>query len=174
MRKFPFLIVMAALLSGCAGYQLGSTLPAGINTVYVPTAVNATREPLLETTLTPALQSELMTRTSLELTGRDTADAKLEVRITDYRLSSIGFVSDDDDSSSAREYRAWITADAVLRNIHTGEIVAEALGVRGKTTFLLDDENGQGDIAAAKRGALPDACSDLAREIADAVTEVWE
>ena len=174
MRKFAFLITVAALLSGCAGYQLGSTLPADIKTVYVPTVVNATKEPLLETELTPALQSELMTRTSLKLAGHDTADAKLEVRITNYRLSSIGFVDQGDRSSRSREYRVWMTADALLRNTKTGEIIAESLGVRGKTTFIIEDENAQGDIVAAKRSGLPHACRDLAREIADAVTEVWE
>jgi len=174
MRKFALFITTAALLSGCAGYRLGSTLPAGISRVYVPTVINATSEPLLETELTSALQHEIMTRNALHLANRDAADAKLEVRVTDYRLSSIGFASTDSDSSSAREYRVWMTADAVLRNLQTGEIIAESVGVRGKTTFLMADENAQGDLVGAKRGSQAEACQNLAREIADAVTEFWE
>lgn len=174
MRKLALLMTVASLLSGCAGYQLGSTLPQDIKSVYVPTVVNATQEPLLETRLTPALQSELMTRTDLKLADKATADAKLEVRVREYRLVSIGFVPQKDRTSRSREYRVWMRADATLRNAKTGEVISEALGVRGKATFIIADANAQGDIRAAKRTALPEACNDLAREIADAVTETWK
>jgi hypothetical protein len=114
-----------------------------------------------------------MTCSALKLTDKERADARLEVRITEYTLSSIGFSSEDDQTSRSREYRIWITADAVLRNTNTGAIIAESIGVRGKTTFLITAENAQGDIVAAKRSGLSAACSDLAREIVDATTEIW-
>jgi hypothetical protein len=175
MRKLITLLALSTLLSGCAGYHVGSTLPKEIKTVFVPTVINASSEPLIETALTPALQSEMITRTSLKLSNRDRADAILEVRVTNYRLSAIGYVtSDDDNSSSAREYRVWMTADAALRNRNTGEIIAESTGIRGKATFMIENEDAQGDLAGAKRSSLPYVCSDLAREIADAVTEIWE
>lgn len=175
MRRRAYLLSLALLLCGCAGYHVGNTLPTGIATIFVPTVVNSTSEPLLETSLTPALQSELMTRSGLKLAPASRADATLDVRIRDYSLQSVGFVSDDDDeSSSSREYRAWITADVVLRNNRTGAIVTEAIGVRGKSTFRINDDNAQGDITGAKRSSLPNVCADLAREIADAVTETWQ
>lgn len=173
MRKLILPSIIAALICGCAGYHVGSTLPPNVKTIYIPTVVNATKEPLLETRLTPAIQSEFMTRTSLKLSDKKTADAKLEVRVRDYQLVSIGFTSEDDRTSRSREYRIWMTADVVLRNNKNGAIIAESLGVRGKNTFIIDATDALGDLTQAKRSGLPEASQDLAREIADAVTETW-
>ena len=174
MRNLALSILSCAILTGCAGYKLGSSLPDDIETVFVPTVVNASKEPLLETALTPALQSEVMTYSGVKLVTSNNADARLEVRVTDYSLHSIGFTSDDDESSRAREYRAWLKADVLLKNVKTGEIISSAEDIRAKTTFILEDLSGQGDIVGAKRASMQRACQELAREVLDSVMEVWE
>ncbi len=160
-------------LTGCSGYKLGQPLPENIDSVFVPTVVNASKEPLLETSLTPALQREIITYSQLRLAEESTADATLQVRVIDYRLDSIGYSNQGDKNDAAREYRAWIKADAKLVNTQTGEIISEAKNIVGKTTFIIDDAFGRGDIVGAKRASKTRAARDLAREIVDAVMEVW-
>ena len=40
--------VLLTVLCGCVGYRLGSTLPPGIRTIYVPTFKNESGEPQVE------------------------------------------------------------------------------------------------------------------------------
>ena len=136
-------------ITGCAGYKIGSTSARKRRKGFCPTVINASKEPLLETALTPAIQREIITFSGLKLADKSTADATLEVRITDYDLDSIGFMGDDDKSSVASEYRAWIKADAKLINTQSGEIISEIKNISGKTTFIISDEMVVVDIVAA-------------------------
>ena len=51
MNRLPALFLIPALMlaAGCANYRLGSTLPPDVRTVYMPTCLNQTDEPLLPT-----------------------------------------------------------------------------------------------------------------------------
>ena len=47
-QAMVLLIALVPLLGGCLGYRLGTTLPPGIRSLHVPTFVNLTGEPGLE------------------------------------------------------------------------------------------------------------------------------
>ena len=61
--------MLAIVLTGCASYQLGSMLPNDIKTVYVPTFINKTGEPMIESEATQAAIRELQKDGSLKVVG---------------------------------------------------------------------------------------------------------
>lgn len=160
-----FITALGTVLTGCAGYKLGSTLPADIKTVFVPTFVNKTDEPMVETEATRATIQQLQMDGSLEVAGQDVADTILEVIITKISFHPLSF--QQDSRKTAQEYRLYLTAEVLFKKAKTNQILSKKR-VQGEATFFP-----AGDIAAAKRLALPTASKDLAHRIVEAVVEYW-
>jgi outer membrane lipopolysaccharide assembly protein LptE/RlpB len=160
------LFLATMMMSGCLGYRMGTTLPPGVRSVYVPTFINNCGEPDVESTATSATIQELRRDGSLKLLSADQADAILDVTLTRYELKPLRYSSDS--STEASEYRLMLTASIVLRERETGKILAENASIRGKSTF-----EPEGDIASAKQSALPAAARDLAHDIVESVVEAW-
>ena len=72
MKRLFALSVAALLLlpaAGCVNYRLGSMLPPDVATVYMPTCVNKTSEPLIEQDVTREILSEIQMDGSLRVAG---------------------------------------------------------------------------------------------------------
>lgn len=158
-------LVAVLAVSGCAGYRLGSTLPPGLKTIYVPTFVNNTREPQLESEATQAVLQEFQKDGSLSLTTADRADAILRVSLVSYRLVPLRY--DKDRAKTTREYRLKLQADVECTRTDTGDVLVSRR-VSGESTF-----EPVGDLSSAKRDALPEAARDLAHDIVESVVETW-
>ena len=159
-------IAAAALLSGCVEYRLGSMLPNDVRTVYMPTCVNATSEPLIEMDATRAILSQIQMDGSLRIASETTADTILEVKLTKFKLDPVGYVSGD--SSTVNQYRMRITASFVLRRQSDNTVVAESPSVTGWYDFDFT-----GDLTSSKAVALRPAAEDLGRRIVAAITQYW-
>lgn len=159
-------IAAAALLSGCVEYRLGSMLPNDIRTVYMPTCVNATSEPLIEMDATRAILSQIQMDGSLRIASEDTADTILDVKLTNFDLDPVGYVAGD--SSTVDQYRMRITASFVLRRQADNTVVAESPSVTGWYDFDFT-----GDLTSSKAVALRPAAEDLGRRIVAAITQYW-
>ena len=157
--------VLGAALCGCAGYRLGTTLPPDIRTIYVPTFVNDSGEPQVEIDATRAAIDELQRDGTLKVRGETSADVKLVVRLTNFRLEPLRY--DTNQAKTANEYRLRLTGHLVLTRRANGEKVVDRW-VSGETTF----EPG-GDLAGAKVAAIPAAAEDLAHDIVESVVEYW-
>lgn len=153
------------LAGGCAGYRLGASLPPGIKTVYIPTFINQTPEPLIETEATQAAIKEIQRDGSLEVVSSEAADSLLEVTLLKYTLTPLSF--DPNSSKTTKEYRLTLEAGVLLIKTKDKSLLIKRR-VIGETTFLPG-----GDLASAKRLALPNAAKDLAHRIISAVTEYW-
>ena len=159
-------IVAAALtLSGCVGYRLGTTLPPGIASVYIPTALNETEEPQLETEVTRAVVREFQRDGTLKVADAAGADVRLEITVTDFTLEPLRY--ERDRAKTTREYRMRITADIVLTRSGEAEPMMNRR-VTGDITFDFF-----GDLASSKLQALPDAADDLAHDIVESIVEYW-
>lgn len=166
-RPFALLaLVAAALLSGCVEYRLGSMLPNDVRTVYMPTCVNATSEPLIELDTTRAILSQIQMDGSLRIASEDTADTILDVKLTNFDLDPVGYKSGD--SSTVNQYRMRITASFVLRRQSDNSVVAESPSVTGWHDFDFT-----GDLTSSKAVALGPAANDLGRRIVAAITQYW-
>lgn len=168
MLRRLFLVNMVAgvvVLGGCVGYRLGNMLPPDIRSVHVPTFVNKSGEPQIEIEATRATIRELQKDGSLEISSRSQANSVLEVTMTEYKLIPISF--DRDSRRSPNEYRATITAEIVFRRRgETSALIKREL--QGENDFTL-----VGDMATAKRTALPKAAKDLAHDIVESITDFW-
>lgn len=169
--KFVNLVVSAALLllnlqlPGCVGYKLGSSLPAGLKTIFVPTFANKTKEPLIEVEATNATIAEFQKDGTLRVVGEEEADLVLDCTLDSVTLAPLRY--DQSDGSKPTEYRLTLNATFVLKRTQVREKLGEA-SVIGEATFFF-----AGNLASAKRNALPAASEDLAKRIVEKVVEVW-
>ncbi|HPC19231.1 MAG: hypothetical protein KBC66_03265 [Kiritimatiellae bacterium] len=168
MNRLPALFLIPALMlaAGCANYRLGSTLPPDVRTVYMPTCLNQTDEPLLELDVTQAILSQIQMDGSLRLAPEDTADTWLQVTLIQFWLDPVAYVSGD--SATANQYRMSIRASFVLRRRSNGSVVAESPGLTGWFDFDFT-----GDMTSSKAVALRPAAEDLGRRIVNAIVQTW-
>ncbi|MDR0993642.1 MAG: LPS assembly lipoprotein LptE [Verrucomicrobiota bacterium] len=159
-------VLLPLLFSGCAAYRLGSMLPADVKTVYVPTVINETSEPLIEQDVTRAVLSQVQMDGSLRLADESLADTILEVHITRFWLDPVAYVKGE--SSTANQYRMSIRASFVLTRRADNSIVAEAPAVNGWYDFDF-----AGDMTSSKAIALRPAAEDLGRRIVDRIVQYW-
>lgn len=156
-----------------AGYRLGPpSREDGIRTIHIPRVKNATREPHLEMELTSLLINEFTREQSYQVVPRkEDADGVLQVKVTDVKLNTVRF-SNEETRTAQRgvpvEFVALVSADVEMINARTGEVVWKMPEMRGRYDFMP-----AGDFLEAKREAIMQACSDLAREICDAASEQW-
>jgi len=157
----------AALLTfcGCVGYRLGSTLPPGVTSIHVPTFVNRTNEPRLETDTTQAAIREFQRDGTLKIAGERDADAILKVTLVKLMLKPLRY--EKDREKATEEYRLTITAELIFERAGSGEVLLRR-SVSGDTTF-----EPRGDLSSAKRAGLPDAAEDLAHDIVESLVEYW-
>lgn len=165
IRTLP-LISLLLLQGGCVGYQLGSMLPADIQSVYVPTAQNQTGEPLLENDVSSSVLSAIQRDGSLKIEVEDQADAILYVVITDFTLEPLAF--DRSNRDRPNEYRLQLQARVEMVRRSTGEVLVRRDRLQGRTNFNL-----AGDLTSGKQQGLPEAADDLARRIVAEITEAW-
>lgn len=156
---------IAGIAAGCMGYRVGTSLPAGVASVYVPTFKNQTIEPMLEADTTRATVEDLQTDGSLKVKDASRADARLDVVLTALTLEPV--VYERNDAKVPEEYRLVISADLTLVRTGTEEKVFSRK-VKGEKLFKPG-----GDLDTAKRTAIPKASKDLAHKIVQAVTEYW-
>lgn len=154
------------VFSGCAGYSVGSMLPENIRTVFVPNVINQTSEPDIENTATGAIIEEFQKNGTLDIAGREDADAILDVTLVAMELKPLQYSRSR--STEVREYRLVLYAGIKLKERGTGKTLVEYPRVGGKTSFEL-----LGDFATVKQEAIPAAARDLAVQIVSRVVEAW-
>ncbi len=159
------ILIHIGIGSGCLGYQLGSSLPPGLDVVHVPVFSNGTDEPSLEVVTTQATIAEFQRDGTLSVGEESRADVTLRVRLTGFSLDPLRF--ERDATTTAEEYRMTIQADIQLVERSTGDVLVNRR-VNGEHDFLLT-----GDLTSAKRANLRAAADDLAARIVRASIEFW-
>lgn len=170
MKKTRFLTAWLAVLTligynGCVGYRLGSMLPADIKTVYVRMFVNKSNEPLIEIDATNATIAEFQKDGTLRIVQLDEADVIVECTLTGMTLTALRY--DQKDKAKPNEYRMTLSCNLVLKRARSRAVINEA-SVVGESTFYF-----VGNLASAKKSAVPSAAEDLAKRIVEKVVETW-
>ncbi len=154
------------LCGGCAGYQLGTSLPAGVRTVYVPMFENGTDQARIEFDTTNATILEFAKDGTLKVVDQKISDTILIVRVTKYELLPVRYESNR--LTTTAEYRLVLTAEMTFKTIKSGKISVKRTGITGETVFAV-----AGDLSVASRNALPKAAQDLGYRLVRAVVEYW-
>jgi len=167
-RRLYLLNTLSAtlLLSGCMGYRLGGTSPAGIQSVAMAPVVNATTEPAIELQVAHAMRQRIQFDGRMQLVNEpDDADAVIEITLTRYTLTPIAY--DSKLRTTPNLYRLRITGEAELRETGTG-LVRSTSKTYGEATFAFN-----ADLTSSKRDALPEAAREIAKFILDDLIEQW-
>ena len=154
------------LLPGCMGYRVGSMLPPDLKTVYVPTFINLTGEPQIETEVTRATVEAIQVDHSLEVAAEAGADAILYVTLLKYDLAPL--VYQKERKTAATEYRLVLTASVILKRRSDGKVLVDACPVSGDWTFPV-----VGDFTSSKVEGLPNVARELAKYIVERITDSW-
>ncbi len=183
------LAVFAALLSGCAGYQLGHVKPsiyAGIDKLHVPPFKNMTLEPRLSSLVTNAVLASLQADGTYQVSTKSSADAVLVGIIRRVEKRQLRAVRTD--TLRSRELSLLIHVEFHLEDPTTGKRIdgrperrgddagkedAEVIGARqglviGDTIQFVD-----ASFQVGERSALAMAAEDVADKLVSQLVNGW-
>ena len=166
--RLPGMIVIGAaagLLAGCAGYHLGPVngAIAGERSVEVLPFNNQTLQPRLGDAVTQALRERLQTDGTYHLATRSPGDIVVTGIIKRYDRTGLGFLNSD--VATPQDYHVDITAHVTVRERDTGKVLLDK-DVNGYALVHIG-----GDLSDSERQSLPMLAEDLARNIAELLTE---
>jgi hypothetical protein len=160
-----FLAGLAALLAGCAGYHLGPVNGAAARdkSIAIQPFNNQTLQPRLGDVVTQALRERLQTDVTYKLATQDDADIVVSGVITRYHRQGLSYLNKD--ATTTQNYRVDVVAHVTARERATGKVVLD----KNVSAYTL--VNVGADLASSERQASPLLAEDLARNIAELLTD---
>jgi hypothetical protein len=152
-----FLILLAAALSGCAGYKLGPTngVSAGSRTVQIKPFVNQTQEPRVGEYINISLRKQLQQEGTYHLETHGTPDILVSGEVTKFLRSGLSY--QPNDILTPAEYTLELHIHMVAVEVSTGKKFIDRT-VQGITYIRI----GQ-DEYSDERQAIPILTDTLAR-----------
>jgi len=167
MRRLEFLALASAVswLAGCAGYHLGPVAGSapGARTIEVLPFNNQTLQPRLGDAVTHALRERLQTDATYQLATHDPGDIVVSGVIVRYNREGLSYLNTD--VTTTENYRVGVVAHVVVRERATGRLLLDK-NVNGYTLIHVGT-----DLADSERQSLPLLAEDLARNVAQLITE---
>lgn len=160
-----FVLGGIALLSGCAGYTWGTSVPEEFRTVSVPVFENLTEVSELGPIVTQYTLREFQREGSFRVARP--ADAAVEVQGTLRVMDREGVSYDRGRGMRATEYRYVIVADVSFVDKRNGKVLLEKRGIVGETTFLTHN-----DLLTGQKNAAARIAQDIARQIVNEATAI--
>ena len=156
---FLFGALLAVVMAGCAGYQLGPTngQQARARSIQVNPFASRALEARLSEAVTSSLRKNLQQDGTFRLNTSNEGDIIVTGTILDFDRTQLSF--QPQDVLTARDYRVAITAQVVARERDSGKIILDRT-VRGHSTVRVG-----ADQTSAERQAIPLIADDLARNI---------
>ena len=168
--KSLFLLLASAclLLSGCAGYTLGSHKPAHlskITKIAVPTFENLTLEPRLAVLVTNAVIKQLQNHGSYQIVSKSEAEAVLQGKISN--INRTQFRSDLNNVLRTSQIMATLVCPFTITETSTGKVLHN--GSATADSYIILDAN----LQLSETQLLEDAAQRLALTLADQASEGW-
>jgi hypothetical protein len=165
LKFFPVCAAAAALLAGCASYHLGPVggAVAGEKSIEIFPFNNETLEPRLGDAVTQALRERFQADATYHLATHGNGDVVVTGVIKRYSPQGLSYLNKD--VSTVENYRVGIVAHIVVRERDSGKALLDR-DVAGYTLVHVG-----ADLADSERQAAPLLAEDLARNIAELITE---
>ena len=158
LRQLICVAFVFVLVSGC-GYSQKSLIDRKINTIYISIFENNTFVRGIEFDIAKAVKDEIMSRTSLRIVQKDSADTILTGEIGGSAQAALSQSRDNIVESSVS-----ISASVTLLDTRTGRSMGGGAG--GGASFIVDrGENVQ--------SATEEAIAILARNLVNHLEEEW-
>ena len=164
-------VLMSLCLLASCGYRLSGTgliVPQGSKTIAIPTFVNGTNEPYVDSEVTKAVVDEFIADGRLTVTGLETADLALRGRVTKYDVSALSYTT----TAYAQQYRVRLVVDASLEDLKARKNLWQEKNI--EAVFISDYAVTLGDIRStkiAKEGAIQKASRDIGWTLRSRVLE---
>ena len=159
-------VLAAALLSSCAGYNLGNFKPQafeGVNSLGVPTFKNETLEPRIETLVTNAVIKQIQQDGTYSVDKDEAADAILEGTITKIERRRARSVRGN--VIATREFDIVLFINYTVTDRVSGRTLLSRT-VRGDTSFFINE-----DLQQDERQAIPLAAESAAVRLVSQISE---
>ncbi|MDR1436255.1 MAG: LPS assembly lipoprotein LptE [Puniceicoccales bacterium] len=161
-----WIFATAFCCGGCAHYHLGNGRGAPFRSLCVAPIVDCSGEAQFRGVLWQQLRQEIVRSTGFDLSGRDSADASLEVTVRALEQSIATTASFD--SLQASSYCIKVTGLFTVRNCKSGEVHLENVPISA-SIFVPADRSYQD----RKWTAIPELTRDLAKQIVAAIAHSW-
>ena len=161
-RSIPVLFLVLLFAAGC-GYRIhgdGERPYYGVNRIHVPAINNATTYTNLTYDLTNEIISRLSISQGVKVTGRETADAVLDVSIVSMEIRAAARERDYEASASRR---VVLTVEAVLKRTDTGEVLWQGGRIQSRRTYQVTEDQSFVEANLAR------SLKEMARELADKI-----
>lgn len=155
-------LFLPLLMAGC-GYHIagkGGKMPGDIKTLSIPVFANLTAKPEVESALTSAFVTELVT--SVSIAGFEEAEAVMYGTITSYSLTPVSYTKSDVN----QEYRLTVAISVRIEKKDTGKILWEDPAITDYEDFTVNIAD-----VSATREAEDQALRKLARDTSRNVKE---
>ena len=159
--------LVAAVLGGCANYQLGTGGTPAFHTLYIEPTANKTLVPQAQALLSIRLRETFARDARVQLVSSATgADATLSLTIDSYRREIAA--AREGDTGLARKFNVTLGATCSLRDNRTGRAIFEQRPVTAVREVFTDSGQLQSEYQA-----LPLLAEALAAKVAHAALDVW-
>lgn len=166
--KKAFLLLLATVFSGCAGYQIGPAKPAYLSTIHslaVPIFTNKTLEPRIEALVTDSVIQQIQQDGTYTIDSEANADGILEGRIDTIIRRRARSIRGNVDATS--EFTININLTFKLTNRTTG-VLLNTEKVTGTTSYFVGN-----DLQQQERQAVVLAAQDAAVRLTSKISEGW-
>lgn len=155
-------IICLVLLMACGYKMVGkeTRVPAGLNSIAIPTFKNKTFEPGIEIPFTQAFLNEFIQDRRLKVVSRAEADSILEGVVTDFTAYGVAY----DRSGFVLQYRTSIVVNFTLKD-RTGKVLWEENGWTENQWFRASSAGVTNE--AAKQVAIQRTAGFMAERIRD-------
>jgi hypothetical protein len=168
VKKAFSILLLAFLLSGCAGYHLGPAKPAylrEIHAIAVPVFRNATLVPRIEVLVTGTVIKQFQQDGTFRIANEDNADATLKGEIVAVGRSPARSVRGNVLATTEFNLSVRVRYTLVGRD---GKTIAGPSEAAGWTSFFVGS-----DVSTDERQALPLAAEQLAVQLVSQLSEGW-
>jgi len=161
-------LVVAASLSGCAGYRLGEAKPQYLKDVHniaIPTFHNGTFLPRIEVLITNTVIKQFQQDGTYRITNEDQADAVLRANIVTVGRRPVRSVRGNVLATSEFNLTVAVTYSLIGRD---GKKLVGPMTASGATSFFVGS-----DVATEEEQGIPLAAEDLAVHLVSQLSEGW-
>lgn len=166
MRCFNWMagacVAVAVMCAGCAGYQLGSPVPAELRTIHVPAFENRTEYPMVGAMAAQQFMDAIIEDGTFTLTTYDRARLRVQAIATDITSSSVRY--DRENTMIPDEYFVTLKVQLYVFDRVTGETY-----INGKTFTASDSVLTRGEFQTGVTDSLPRVSRKLAQRMLTAL-----
>jgi hypothetical protein len=168
VKKAFSILLLAILVGGCAGYQLGPATPAHlrhIKSIAVPTFANTTLVPRIEVLVTSTVIKQFQQDGTFRIAGEDQADATLKAEIVAVNRSPARSLRGNVLSTTEFNLNLSVRYTLIGRD---GKTIGNPASAGGGTSFFVGS-----DVSTDERQALPLAAEEMAKNLVSQLSEGW-